>query len=209
MPPELTETSWWLRVLTETVFFLALVNPISKVFILSVMSKEMQPRELLRVSRTSSLVALFILIVCAAGGTYVLTGFFHVQVQALQIAGGIVVFYVGFQALSRGRFFEVPSHERASDISVVPLASPMIAGPATITASISETAKLGFQVVGPAVVLALLVNFLVMLISVRIGAFLDRHHLMSALIRITGLLVAAIAVQMALDGATTWWKSVH
>jgi len=194
----------YLRVLTETVFFLALVNPISKVFILTVMSRDFEKQGLLETALRSTLVALVILAVLALGGSFILTAFFHVQVHSLRIAGGAVLFVIGFAALTKGKFFEAPQARRLTDISIVPLASPMIAGPATITAAISETAHLGFAVTGPALFLALAVNFAIMLLSLQIGGFLSKFNLMGALIRITGLLVAAIAVEMVLGGIQSW-----
>jgi multiple antibiotic resistance protein len=198
-----------LTILTETVFFLALVNPISKVFILTVMAKDFEKQGLLETALRSTLVALGILVVLALGGSFILVAFFHVQVHSLRVAGGAVLFAIGFQALTKGKFFEAPQARRLSDISIVPLASPMIAGPATIAAAISETAHLGFAVTGPALFLALAVNFVIMLLALRIGGFLSRFNLMGALIRITGLFVAAIAVEMVLSGIQSWLEAVR
>jgi multiple antibiotic resistance protein len=194
--------------LTEAVFFAALVNPISKVFILTSIPAEFDSRELFRAALRATLVAAGILVVLALGGSLVLVEFFHVEVHSLRIAGGVVLFVMGFHALMKGRFFEVPEGQRLSEISIVPLASPMIAGPATITAAISETVQLGFSVTGPALLIALLLNFAIMLGSLKIGGFLTKLHLMGALIRITGLLVASIAVEMALEGFRLWIKSI-
>jgi multiple antibiotic resistance protein len=197
------------RTLTEAVFFIALVNPISKVFILTAATREFGVSELRSVATRSTLVALAILLLLAIGGSYVLTSWFHVQVYSLRVAGGVLLFVIGLQALMKGHFFEVTEGQNMSDISIVPLASPMIAGPATITAAISETAQLGFSISGPAIVIALAVNFGFMLLALRIGGFLNRFHLMSALIRITGLLVASIAVQMVLEGIQSWLQVVR
>ena len=43
-----------------------------------------------------------------------------------------------------------------------------------------------------------------MLFSARIGEVLERAHATGPLIRITGLIVAAVAVQMVLDGLGKW-----
>ena len=198
----------YVKTLTEAVFFLALVNPISKVFILTVMSGEFEKEGLFETALKSTLAALGLLWALAAGGSFVLTAFFHVQVYSLRIAGGVVLFAIGFQALSRGKFFEEPHVRRLTDISIVPLASPMIAGPATITAAISDTAHLGFAITGPALLMALAVNFAIMLLAIRMGRLLMRFNLMGALIRITGLFVAAIAVEMVLGGIQLWLGAV-
>lgn len=197
-----------LLVLAEAVFFLALVNPISKMFVLTAVAKEFEAKDLMPVALRATLVALVILLAFGIGGSYVLTALFHVHVYSLRVAGGVLLFIIGMQALMKGRFFEVEEGQQLADISIVPLASPMIAGPATITAAISETAQVGFPVTAGAIILALAVNFGFMLLALRIGRFLNRAHLMSALIRITGLLVAAIAVEMALGGIQAWLSFV-
>jgi len=197
-----------LRTLTETVFFIALVNPISKVFVLTAVTKEFEGAELKHVALRASLVALVLLLASGLGGSYVLTEFFHVQVHSLQVAGGVLLFLIGMQALMKGRFFEIEPGQHLHDISIVPLASPMIAGPATITAAISQTAQHGFGTAATAIVLAVAVNFGVMLLAVRIGNFLNRSHVMGALIRITGLLVASIAVEMVLGGIQAWIRQL-
>ena len=51
---------------------------------------------------------------------------------------------------------------------------------------------------------ALVGNFVVMLLSVWIGRILERLHAFGPLIRITGLIVTAVAVQMTLSGLAEW-----
>ena len=58
-----------------------------------------------------------------------------------------------------------------------------------------------------ALVLALAVNFVLMLFSLPLGRLLRYLHLVGPLIRITGLIVSAVAVQMILSGASEWLKS--
>ncbi len=52
--------------------------------------------------------------------------------------------------------------------------------------------------------LALLANLALMLLARRIGGLLERLHATGPLIRITGLVVAAVAVQMILNGLAEW-----
>ena len=89
-------------------------------------------------------------------------------------------------------------------MALVPLACPMIAGPATIAASIGLSAHDGPARATLAMLVALGVNHLIMLLSPRIGRVLDRHNLLGALVRITGLIVMTIGTQMALDGLAGW-----
>ena len=71
---------------------------------------------------------------------------------------------------------------------------------------------LGVDVLGiatTAMLVAISVNHIVMLLSQSIGRLLGRFNIMSALIRITGLIVMTIGTQMALDGLSSWIAGRH
>ncbi|MDZ4200281.1 MAG: MarC family protein, partial [Kiritimatiellia bacterium] len=53
-------------------------------------------------------------------------------------------------------------------------------------------------------ILALLINFGIMRVSKQLGAILSRFNVLGALIRITGLIVMTIGVQMVLTGIRDW-----
>jgi len=186
-----------------SLYFLALINPPSKVFLLSSMDPPYSRAELLKVSVTASSVALVILLLLSGIGHFILHEVFRVEIYSLQVAGGIVLFIIGLTAVRKGRFFEQDFHG-ATDISIVPLAAPLIAGPGTITAAISFAATQGMAITMVSLTVALAVNFLVMLMSVWIGRILERLHAFGPLIRITGLIVTAVAVQMTLSGLSQW-----
>ena len=90
------------------------------------------------------------------------------------------------------------------DIVAVPIAIPMIAGPATITAVVTMPSVYGRLTTILAVIMALLLNLLIMRNAGRIGKFLVRQNLLMPLIRITGLIVAAIGLQMIMNGIKTF-----
>lgn len=190
--------------LSNVLYLLALINPISKVFILSVLSKQGSAADLRRVVLKSSAIALAMLLVLGAAGNLILAHVFHVQMHSLQVAGGIVLFFIGYHALSKGVFFEVDEKARFDELSIVPLASPMIAGPAAITAAISLNQQMGVLLASGCIVAALVLNHLVMSLNPLISTWMIRHNIMGPLIRITGLIVAAIAVEMVLGGLGHW-----
>lgn len=187
-----------------TLAFLALINPVSKIFIMSTLLEKNDPRELRKVAIRASMIAIVILLLFALGGDIILRNVFHVQLYAFKIAGGLVLLYRGFEALNKGVFFEFDEKIRLADISIVPLASPMIAGPAAISASLSFPVKYGLAVALIAIVVSVLINLLIMLYAKVISTFLTRINFMEASIRITGLIVATIGIQMVLDGITDY-----
>jgi multiple antibiotic resistance protein len=80
----------------------------------------------------------------------------------------------------------------------------MIAGPAAISASLSFPVKYGLTITLASIVVSVLINLLIMFYSKVISTLLMRIHFMEASIRITGLIVATIGIQMILDGITDY-----
>ncbi len=169
------------------------------------MFKGTESRDIRAIAVKSSAIAFLLLLTLAVAGNLLFTELFHVELYSLKVAGGIVLFYMGFRAVDRGVFFEVRENQRLEDLSIVPLASPLIAGPATITAVLSFSLDHGLPVASAAMAVAVAANLLFMLASRRIGSFLLANNLMGALIRITGLVVTTIAVQMILSGVGDWF----
>jgi multiple antibiotic resistance protein len=192
------------HIVENTLYFLALINPANKIFILSTMQPTYTWRELWAVSLRSTVVAFFILIILAASGQFLLVSVFHVQMYSLNVAGGIILFIIGLTAVRKGRFFEETTQRNVSEISIVPLASPLIAGPGTITAAIYYASLHGFFITTVCLSLALFINFLIMLSSLHIGEALERVNATSPLVRITGLIVSAVATQMVFSGVEEW-----
>jgi multiple antibiotic resistance protein len=197
------------EIFLNSLYLLALINPISKICILSVFSKDLESKdEMRKIVTKSTFIALLILTMVMLGGEFLFYSFLRVELYSLRVAGGCILFWVGFKALSKGVFFETGSQTRLSEISIVPLASPMIAGPATIAAALPMAVSKGFTISFAAVFIAIIVNMVFMLLAKPIGSILVRFNIMGALIRITGLIVATIGVQMVLSGISTWLSTV-
>ena len=200
----------WTKVFENTLYLLALLNPASKVLFLSTYEPPLNSKQVFELSWKSSLAALGILASFAIIGQFVLNEIFRIDRYSLKITGGFVLFFVGWTAIQQGRFFQKRDHDLREDfneLSIVPLAAPLIAGPGTITVAISFAAEYGHIPCLTALVLALTVNFILMLFSLPLGRLLRFLHLVGPLIRITGLIVSAVAVQMILAGGTEWLKS--
>lgn len=186
---------------------IALINPVSKVFILSVLSESASEEETRKVSIKATFVALVILLSFAFAGNFLLKNIFQVEIYAFQIIGGLVLVFRGFQALNKGVFFELDVKQKLEDASIVPLASPMIAGPATLTAAVTFPEHYGLGVSLVAIVISLGVNLLFMLFARKIGNAIKKYNLIGAIIRITGLIVATIGMQLMLNGISIYIKT--
>lgn len=191
------------KLLENSLYLLALLNPASKVMFLSTYEPALTKRQIWELSWKSSVAALIILIVLAGAGEIVLRRVFKVELYSLRITGGLILFMIGWTAVREGRFIQKQEHnlrDNFTELSLVPLAAPLIAGPGTIAAAISGTAEYGLKLTAVALTLAILVNFVLMLFSRPINRVLDRTHLLGPLIRLTGLIISAVSVQMVITG---------
>jgi len=142
----------------------------------------------------------------AAGGLVVVFALFgrlvldylHVSVESLTIAGGMLLLLVALQML-RGE--EMASAETAN-IALVPLATPLLAGPGAIAAVMVLTRRYedagGRVGVVVGIVAAVIVVAVGLLLADRIARVL-RPSLIQLLTRVLGLLLSAIAVQFIVD----------
>ena len=184
--------------------FLALINPIQKVFVVFSLQENYSRAELHRIVDKATVMAIGVLLLFLFLGEAILGYVFNLKIYAFQITCGIVLFYNGFVGLQKGAFLTIDKNTRMEELIAVPIAIPMIAGPATITAAVTMPAVYGRWMTIAAVILALLLNLLIMRNADRIGKFLVRQNMLMPLIRITALIVAAIGLQMILNGIETF-----
>ena len=191
--------------LETTLYFLALLNPTSKILFLSTRCSAMSRSELHRIAWRATMFAFGILLLFCIFGNFLLLRIFRVELYALKLAGGLVLLFTGMTAVQKGVFFQHDANGLAcGDISVVPLAAPLIAGPGTIAMTVSLSLQYGiFRTLLP-LAAALLINAAGMLASRFISRLLASVGMIEPLIRLTGLLIMAIAMQVMLSGAAEW-----
>ncbi len=191
-------------VLSAFVAILALVNPVQKIFVITSLQNQFTDKELKYLSLKASITAFVILVLFLFLGQMIFNYVFHIQLYAFQVTCGVVLFYNGITGLQKGVFLQVDQNVKLTDLSAVPIAMPMIAGPATITAAVTFPTNYGWGITIISIFGALGVNLLLMLYSKSVGNVLTKLNFMNALIRITGLIVATIGVQMVFTGITNF-----
>ncbi len=203
--------NYLIQIGVESLYLLALINPVSKVAVLSAFPASPSVKHDLRaLAWRASLVAAGMLFVAMVAGDFVLSNIFRVDLNSLRLVGGIVLFWVGFNALRHGVFFEEAKPGKFSEVALVPMACPMIAGPATITACITlrQSHDSGLFITTAAMIVAVGVNYGIMLLSRPIAKVLARYDLLGAVVRMTGLVVMAMGSQMTMDGISGWMAAM-
>jgi MarC family membrane protein len=182
----------------------SVLNPIGTVPIFVGLTQHDDQKERSRISLWTAINVFIILIISYFIGQYVLT-FFGISIDALRIAGGIIILSSGFSLLSgkfskkRGINKKIESDlQNRNDIALTPLAIPMLAGPGSISLLIAfyqehhQTEE---------IIIAVLAIFLV---AIAIFIILKSAHYLAkilgsagivAISRIVGFIVIAIGIE--------------
>ncbi|MGK5738209.1 MarC family protein [Micromonospora sp. URMC 103] len=144
-------------------------------------------------------LALGVIVVFAVAGQTLLA-YLHVDLPALQAAGGLLLVLVALELLTgKG---DQPSGQSTSNIALVPLGTPLLAGPGAIVATMLFVQRADnatdYVAIGLAIIAVMAAVWIVLRFSGVIVKIL-RPGGIEVLTRIAGLLLAAIAVQLIAD----------
>jgi len=120
----------------------------------------------------------------------------HVSVGSFAIAGGLILLVLSMKYMMTGRWVEVVKEEM---VAVVPIGTPLLTGPATITTLLLLVNEFPLYVVLLSFILNLFISWVIFLLSDRIIRFAGQGGL-RAVSSIFNLLLAAIGVSMIIRG---------
>ena len=184
----------------------SMVNPLGVMPVYTTMTAKLPAKEARQTALKAVIVAAITLIVFSLTGKFIFD-FFHISINGLRIVGGFIFFMAGYDMLQarliRTKTDKETTHEFVDDISITPLAIPMIAGPGALTVSIvlmsdAHTIPLKLILIG-VIVFVLLLTFLILVSSRRIIRKLGESG-NKVLTRIMGLIVMVIAVEFVFSG---------
>lgn len=128
--------------------------------------------------------------------------YLNISLPALRVAGGLLLLLVALQLLMSGEVISVGADDTAN-IALVPLGTPLLAGPGAIVAAIlfvrSADTAADYAAIAAGIVAVHLVIWLALRFSTGIMRVL-RPAGVTIVSRIAGMLLAAIAVQLIADG---------
>ena len=167
--------------LNITVYFLSLSEG---------MSDERKKSLAVRASLLAACIAIFAALV---GGPFL--DFMGVRISSFKIAGGVILLIFGIQTCT-GR----PSNgKNGSGNPMVLLASPLMAGPGTISMSILLASQVGIYTTLAAIAIIVLIALAFMLGATRIKQVVGEEGML-VIPRVLGLVVVAVAVQFIISG---------
>jgi len=125
-----------------------------------------------------------------------------IQVADFLVAGGIILLILAVRDLVTGGIAETRTSLASGMIGVVPLGTPLIAGPAVLASLLLLTGQYRVPIVVCSFILNLAIQWVLFRQATRIVAFLG-HTGVNAVSKIVMLLLAAIAVKMIRQGLLT------
>jgi multiple antibiotic resistance protein len=153
-------------------------------------------------------IAGFVLLLFAVGGALVLS-LLHVSLPAFRVAAGVLLFLqaltLTFSSPGLSSINESEKHdaEQPGDIAVFPLAFPLIAGPGSLSAAVLVMGRTEGWIEAGGVIAMLLLCVLLTLGAMRAAerliALLGRTGA-DVVSRVSGILLAGLAVQFVFDG---------
>ena len=186
--------------------FFTLTNPLGTMPVFLTMTNGMNDHERKAIVRRATIVSFITLMVFTFSGQF-LFKFFGISSNGFRIAGGFIIFKIGFDMLqarySNAKLKEEEVKTYADDISITPLAIPMLCGPGAIANAImlmddASTFTLKGTLIG-IIALVYFITFLILQASTRLVRILGETG-NNVMMRLMGLILMAIAVECFVSG---------
>lgn len=195
--------------LSAFVTFFVVIDPPGCAPIYAGLTKGASPAQARSMALRATMIASIILLIFALFGQQLLSAL-HIELNSFRIAGGLMLFFIAFDMVfekrtqrREERAEKVAATPEIEDVSVFPMAMPMLAGPGAIAAVmlLMNEAK---DIVEMGQVLAALAAVLVITAAALVAAGpmirLLGDKVEAVITRLLGVLLAALAAQYVIDG---------
>ncbi|MBZ0201284.1 MAG: MarC family protein [Ignavibacteriaceae bacterium] len=189
--------------LTVFIGFFAIMNPIANVPIFLSLVQDADAPTKKKINKKATITAFLIVLIFAILGKFIFE-IFGITIPAFKIAGGILVFYVGFEMLQSKKSTVKHLQNIAVDenIAISPLAIPILSGPGTIVTAMNYVSKADYLHTAIVVLIFAIMCYLTYfafsvseIIVEKIG-----NNIITVVGKIMGLIIAIIGVTMIIEG---------
>ncbi len=187
-------TFWQSLVMTFVPLFIV-VDALGNLPIVITLTEGTVLKERYRIIHIASVTAIVVGLAFLFFGQFILK-VLSISVGSFAIAGGIIILILSIKYMVTGRMVEVLKEEM---IAVVPIGTPLVVGPATITTLLVLASQYPLYIVLLSFVLNILISWGVFMLSGYIVKVLKPSGL-AAISKVFALLLAAIAVNMIVHG---------
>jgi multiple antibiotic resistance protein len=197
-----------------TIFII--VNPVEASLVFVALTYNLNSPDRRHIYRRTTSVAFFVAFFFALAGDMILH-IFGITVDSLRVAGGILLFLVAIDMLqgvsqqSKITEAELIDANHREDISVFPLAIPLLTGPGAITTVVVLMGATATLVEKGLVLLAIVLTFLSTFYILKFSEHIDQALGITGIMVLTrtmGLILGAVAVDFVAKGAWNLYRSM-
>lgn len=201
--------SWWIEVLSIAFALFLLMDSIGNIPIFVSILKNVDPKRQRTIIIRELIIALVIIVIFYFIGETLLS-FLSVKMPTIMISGGIILFLIAIKMIFPTKQDAHADPHLDSEPFIVPLATPLVAGPAVLAAVMLYSGQHTHSSITilTAIVVAWGASFLILLSSSLWRKLLGERGLV-ACERFMGLILTLIAVQMFLQGVEMFLKNCH
>ena len=199
---------FWQLILGTVVALQPVINPVASApVLLAITEGDTEARRAHQV-KLGCCYMVVILITCLFGGGLIIR-FFGISIPGIRIAGGLMVSGIALSMLAPAREEAGERRRRnearaKSDISLTPLAMPMLSGPGSIALTIGFTSLADHWIDYVAIILGIVIVAVISFFTLRLSGRMVRlvgANGMNALTKFMGFLLLCIGVQFIVNGA--------
>ena len=192
-----------------------IVDPPGNIPMFIALTERLNHEEREKVSKKSTIIAAGILLFVAITGDFILD-VFHISIDGLRIAGGILLFAVALDILMGSRSKEIYArrglrHIDIDSLAVFPIALPLYTGPGAITATIVLNAEATDIISKVLLILAIILVYVIVrlthIYSEQIIRVLGKSG-SDIIARLMAIFLAAIGVEFVFAGLTNKLESI-
>jgi multiple antibiotic resistance protein len=186
----------------------AILDPIGIIPVIILFTAGMTAARRAHTGRIASLTVCAILLAALLIGQPLLA-FFGISISSFRVAGGILLMLMAIKMLNGNLYQPVPGKddstdgEASSEMAIVPLSTPLLAGPGSISAVILEAHKAHgiehYLIMGLEIILLSVTVWLTFLIAPWVARRMGKIGI-NIFTRLMGLILAAIAVEFIASG---------
>ena len=198
------------EIFIQTFFlYFIVIDPLGNTPLFLSITQNMDTNKKIRIALSASIIASIILLFFALLGSSLLS-YLNISYPAFTIGGGILLLIIAIEML-----FDKRQQRKGEDldlnsdnVSVFPLATPIIAGPAAITSVIVSVSDIGTnftnQTIGMlSLVFVLFLTFIIFFIASKFSKLINKK-IIGVISRVVAIILVGLSVQYILDGIKTF-----
>ena len=199
-----------LEIFIQTFFlYFIVIDPLGNTPLFLAVTQNMNSQQRVKTALRATIIASIILLFFALLGSTLLS-YLNISFPAFTIGGGIILLLISMEMLfdKRQQRKEDDIDFNSENVSVFPLATPIIAGPAAITSVIVSVSEMGSNLTNQSVGMlalasVLLLTFILFFVGAKFSQIINKK-VISVISRVIAIILVGLSVQYILDGIKTF-----